>query len=196
MKITRLERILTPGRSNYPRGGGDKAKGLIELDRVPEPWFPRRVRRNHEGCVVQVEKGVSLFTRTNQLRARSKAFLGSLVVASTLVVSLGVAVQPSGALSSSAFCKTIYTWKPVSPPSSFTTTGYHKWALEYLPIYEKLASEAPNAATKNILNAIVKILTYYSTAGSAKALEAYALANAKTYQNDAQALAKAIIACA
>jgi hypothetical protein len=118
------------------------------------------------------------------------------VVASTLVVSLGVAVQPSGALSNSAFCKTIYTWKPVSPPSSFSTTSYHKWALEYLPIYEKLASEAPNSATKNILNEIVKILKYYSTASSAKALEAYALENSKTYETDAQALAKAIIACA
>jgi hypothetical protein len=137
-----------------------------------------------------------LFTRANQLRARSKAILGSVIVASTLVVSLGVAVQPSGALSSSAFCKTIYTWRPQSPPSSFTTASYHKWALAYLPIYEKLASEAPNAATKNILNEIVKILKYYSTAASAKSLEAYALANSKTYQTDAQALAKAIIACA
>jgi hypothetical protein len=137
-----------------------------------------------------------LFTRTNQLRAKTKAILGSVVVASTLIVSLGVAVPPSGALSSSAFCKTIYTWKPASPPSAFTTNGYHKWALDYLPIYEKLASEAPNKATKNILNEIVNILKYYSTASSAKALEAYALANSKTYETDAQALAKAIIACA
>ena len=117
-------------------------------------------------------------------------------MASTLLVSLGVAVPPSGALGTSAFCKTIFTWKPVSPPSSYTTANYHKWAAEYLPIYEKLASEAPNASTKTILNEIVTILKYYSTASSAKALEAYALANSKTYEKDAQALAKAIIACA
>jgi hypothetical protein len=122
--------------------------------------------------------------------------LRSIVVAGTLAVSLGVAMPPSGALSSSTFCKTIYTWKPVTPPTAFTTAGYHKWASEYLPIYEKLASEAPNASTKNILNGIVTILKYYSTASSVKALETYVLANAKTYQKDASALAKAIIACA
>lgn len=135
-------------------------------------------------------------TRTNHLRVRTKAIVGSLIVASTLVVSLGVAVAPSGALGTSAFCKTIFTWKPVSPPSSYTTSNYHKWATAYLPIYEKLASEAPNKATKDILNEIVSILKYYSSASSASAIEAYALSHAKTYTTDAQALAKAIIACA
>jgi len=137
-----------------------------------------------------------LFTRASHLRTRTRAILGSVLVAATLTVSLGVAVPTSGALGTSAFCQTIFTWKPATPPSSYTTTSYHKWALAYLPIYEKLASEAPNAATKNILNEIVKILKYYSTASSAKSLEAYAAANSKTYTKDAQALAKAIIACA
>jgi len=42
----------------------------------------------------------------------------------TFVVSLGVAVPGSGAAGNSAFCKTMLTYKPVSPPTKVTTANY------------------------------------------------------------------------
>ncbi len=126
-----------------------------------------------------------------------KVFLGSAVVIGTLVVPLGIGVEGSGA--ASAFCSTLRTWEtnpPKAPPSGFTTAAYHAWAKSYLPLYEKLASEAPNAKTKTILNDVVTILKDYASASSIQKLEADAAANAKGYEQDAQALAQAVISCA
>ena len=44
----------------------------------------------------------------------------------TLVISLGVSVPSSSALGTSAFCKTMFTYHPVAPPSAVTTTSYRK----------------------------------------------------------------------
>lgn len=80
------------------------------------------------------------------------------MVLATLVVSLGVSTPSSSALGTSAFCKTMFTYKPVAPPTKISTASYQKWAKTALPFYEKLDSEAPNAKTKTILNEIVTIL--------------------------------------
>jgi hypothetical protein len=114
----------------------------------------------------------------------------------TLVVSLGVSVPSSSALGTSAFCKTMFTYKPVAPPTKISTKSYQKWAKASLQFYEKLDSEAPNAKTKVILDEIVTILKYEASSSSLKSLEAYIAANHAHFAKSSIALAKAIIACA
>jgi hypothetical protein len=117
-------------------------------------------------------------------------------VAAVMLVSLGVAVPSSSALGTSAFCQTIFTYKPIKPPSTFTTTTYHAWAKSYLPFYEELASEAAKSSTKKVLTEIVTVLKYEANAKSLTSLEKYVATNQTTWTNDAKALANAIIACA
>lgn len=119
-----------------------------------------------------------------------------MVVLATLVVSLGVAVPSSSALSSSPFCKTIETYKPVNPPTSISTTSYHAWAKSFLPLYEKLAKEAPNLKTKNSLTELVTILKYEANSTSLKGLEAYIVSNHVGWSNGLKALVKAFLAYA
>jgi rubrerythrin len=137
-----------------------------------------------------------VLTRTRHLAATSRTALASGVVLATLVVSLGVSVPTSSAIGTSAFCKTLFTSKPTPPPTKVSTTSYKNWAKAALPFYEKLASEAPNKKTKNVLNEIVTILKYEAKSSSLKSLEAYLLTNQVHFTNDGKALATAIIACA
>lgn len=137
-----------------------------------------------------------MFTGTRRLVATSRAALASGVVLATLVVSLGVAVPSSSALGSSAFCKTLFSYKPIAPPTKVNTVSYKKWAKADLPFYEKLASEAPNAKTKTILNEIVTILKYEANSTSLKSLETYVAANHVHFAKSSIALAHAIVACA
>jgi site-specific recombinase len=83
-----------------------------------------------------------------------------------------------------------------TPPTSISTTAYHAWAKAYLPLYEKLASNAPNASTKKLLNAVVTVLKYEAGANSLAKLEKYIGENEKEYAAGAKALASAIISCA
>ena len=137
--------------------------------------------------------------RTGRHAKRFTSLVGGLVAASLMAVSLG-AVTPAGAsttrdASSSAFCTTLisYHW---TAPSSANYTKYKAWVKQALPFYEKLASEAPNTATKNVLNEVVTVLKAYESSGS---LSAFALDQAK-YQKQwiagSKALAAAIISCA
>lgn len=137
-----------------------------------------------------------MFTRTRRMVATSRTALASGVVLATLVVSLGVSVPSSSALGTSPFCKTMFTFKPVAPPTKISTATYSKWAKAYLPFYEKLDSEAPNAKTKAILDEIVTILKYEASSNSLKGLETYIATNHKNFAKSSIALAKAIIACA
>jgi hypothetical protein len=114
----------------------------------------------------------------------------------TLVVSLGVSVPSSSALGTSAFCKTMFTYRPVAPPTAVTTKSYRKWAKSILPFYEKLASEAPNVKTKVILNEIVTILKAEASSTSLKGLESYIFAHHANFAKSSKALAQAIVACA
>ncbi len=112
-----------------------------------------------------------------------------------MVVSLGVAVPSSSASSTSAFCSTIRTYKPTTPPKSITTATYHAWAKSLLPFYEKLASEAPNAKTKTELNELVTILNYEADSTKLTSLEAYIAANGTAWANGLKALVSSLMAC-
>ena len=127
------------------------------------------------------------------------ALVGSLAAA-VMMVSLGVAVPASGAAtvrsaSPSAFCSTIYTYHPTTP-SGTNYASSRKWAKSYLPFYKKLTSEAPNSATKKVLNEIVTILKYESNQTSLKALSTYVVKNQKYWVKASKSLAAAISSCA
>jgi hypothetical protein len=134
---------------------------------------------------------------TTKFTARTRGALASVLVLGTLVLSLGVAVPSSSA--ASKFCATLISYETkyaskATPPTSLT--GYRAWAKELLPFYEKLASEAPDASAKTVLNEVVIILKYESTQTSITKLTKYVAANSKKFEASEKTLAKDIEACA
>jgi hypothetical protein len=123
-----------------------------------------------------------------------------MVTAGILVLSLGVAVPSSGAAgtysaSQSAFCKTLFSFRETAPKGT-NLNDYKAWAKAVLPLYEKLASEAPNSASKKVLNDLVTIFKDYQGAASLAKLEAYEAANHAQFLKNTKALSAAIISCA
>jgi hypothetical protein len=118
-----------------------------------------------------------------------------------MVVSLGVSTVDASAssyrsASSSAFCTTIFTYHPAIPPSSTNFKSYKAWAKALVPFYEKLASEAPNAATKSVLGEVVVVLKYYSKSSSLTKLDASVLKYHAKWEAGSKALAAAVVSCA
>jgi len=113
-----------------------------------------------------------------------------------MVVSLGVAVPSSSASKSSSFCTSIKTYKPTKPPTAINTASYHAWAKALLPFYERLASEAPNAKTKQELNELVTILKYEANSTSLSGLESYVSTHGVAWANGLKALISAFMSCA
>ncbi len=141
-----------------------------------------------------------MIVRTRLMVSASRVALAGMVTAGILVLSLGVAVPNSGAVGSysaseSAFCKTMFTFKE-STPSGTSLNDYKSWAKGIIPLYEKLASEAPNAPTKKVLNQLVTILKDYQSAGSLAGLKAYEVANHASFLKNTKAFSAAIVACA
>lgn len=143
-------------------------------------------------------EGVAMLQGFSRMSRAAKSLVAAATMLTALTISLGAATS-SSALGSSPFCTTLFTWETQyaskdTPPTSLA--GYRAWAKELLPFYEKLASEAPNAATKNTLNEVVTILQFESKKLSTSALDAYVLANKAKWLSGTKALAKAIESCA
>ncbi len=146
-----------------------------------------------------LEEGVTMLHRSRRLVNATRGAIAGATVFVVLTVSLGAFASSSSALGSSPFCKTLFTYETeyaskATPPTSMS--GYRAWAGELVPFYEKLASEAPNTATKNTLNEVVTILKWESKKQSITALETYVAANHLKFEDGTKALAKAIEACA
>jgi hypothetical protein len=146
-----------------------------------------------------MEERVTMFNHAKKYVSGTRAALAGAVVCGTLVLSLGMAVPNSYAFGSSKFCQTILTFETKyaskeTPPTSIK--GYKAWAKFLLPLYEKLAAEAPNDASKTTLNEVVKILKYESTDTSFTSLAAYIKANSVKFDNGSKTLGKDIAACA
>jgi hypothetical protein len=125
----------------------------------------------------------------------TKVAIGAAMVVTTLALPLSLSA-PAGA--TSAFCSTLETWAthpPKSAPTSYSVAAYHAWANTVIPIYEKLASEAPNAQTKDLFNEVVAILKAYDGAKSISSLKATAVADSAKFKNDAKALEQAVLTC-
>ena len=136
-----------------------------------------------------------------KFRSKSpKVAFGAVVASAAMMLSVAVA-SPSGASSvpsaaGSQFCTTILTYHPAVPPAITSLKSYQAWAKTLEPFYEKLASEAPNAASKSVLNAVVTVLKDYVSSKSLPKLDAYIAANHAAWTKGTKALAAAIISCA
>jgi hypothetical protein len=128
-----------------------------------------------------------------------------MVTAGILVLSLGVAVPNSAAAKTSSaseatFCKTLIgfslKFRSDATPTGTGIGAYHSWVKKVLPLYEQLASEAPNAGTKTFLNELVKILKEYGSVTSLSKLATTELANQAKYLKGTKQLTSAIVGCA
>jgi hypothetical protein len=142
-----------------------------------------------------------LKVRTNFLPARARGVIGGVLASAVLLVSMGVSTSVASAssitsASPSAFCTTIFSYHASAVPSPTNLKSYKAWAKSLEPFYEKLASEAPNAATKSVLNEVVVVLKYYVSSSSITKLDSSVAKYSAKWAAGAKALSKAIISCA
>ncbi len=135
----------------------------------------------------------------NRMKSPVAAF-GAVVASAAMMLSVAVA-SPSGASSvqsaaGSAFCTTIFRAPHTIAPASTNFKAYQAWAKSLEPFYAKLASEAPNASSKAVLNEVVVVLKDYIASKSLPKLDAYIIKNQAAWTKGAKALAAAIISCA
>jgi hypothetical protein len=133
--------------------------------------------------------------------ALTKIALIAGTVATLMALStLGADVTNAGANSisagSSSFCKNIKTFAVAEPPVFVTISTYHVWAKLYLPSYERLASEAPNAAVKKLLNETVAILKYEEKATNLSKLKKYVAAHRTLWNRGVTSITQSDISCA
>ncbi len=140
-------------------------------------------------------------TRTRLFNTHSRTAVAGAVAGSVLVVSMGVAVASSGASSTyvsaspSAFCTTLLTFHAKAPTGT-NYKSYRAWAKTYLPFWKKLASEAPNKATKKVLGELVTIVKYEANAKSEAALGKYISTHQTQWTNGWKAFSTAAVSCA
>jgi soluble cytochrome b562 len=143
--------------------------------------------------------------RTKLMLTSARTAAAGVLAAGVLVFSMGVGVPSSGAAQyrssdEAAFCKTLIgfsiKFRTDAAPTGSTLTDYHAWVKKVIPLYESLASEAPNAATKKFLNALVAILKDYGSATSLSKLGSYETKNEATYLKGTKQLAASIEGCA
>ncbi len=127
---------------------------------------------------------------------RLKRVLAGGVVSATMGVALvaGPVATSSASASMSPFCKTLTTFHPKSPPGT-GYMAYRTWAKTYLPFFQKLASEAPNASTKSVLTAMVQIIQHESNFTSDKAFAAYVATHNGTWTKGWKSFASAVMSC-
>jgi hypothetical protein len=142
-----------------------------------------------------------LKVRTNFLMGQVRGTIGGVLASAVLLVTMGVSTQSASAASyksasSSAFCTTIFSYHAKAVPSPTNLTSYKAWAKSLEPFYESLAKEAPNAATKAVLNEVVVVLKYYVSSSSITKLDASVLKYHSKWSAGSKALAAAIVSCA
>ena len=135
------------------------------------------------------------------MKVRTRAAIGGVLASAVLLVSTGIGAQSASAssyrsASESQFCSTIITYHPTAVPNATNLKSYRAWAKSLIPFYEKLASEAPNAATKSVLNEVVVVLKYYENSSSITKLDASVLKYHAKWAAGAKSLANAVVACA
>ncbi|MDE3082040.1 MAG: hypothetical protein KGJ39_01320 [Acidobacteriota bacterium] len=135
---------------------------------------------------------------TTSLRSRVQRLGVATLAAATFSVALGVGASSASTTQSAAmspFCKTLTTFHPKSPPASNNYTAYRAWSKQYLPFFQRLASQAPNAATKTLMNDLVQYVKAGANATSAKALGAYLVAHRAQWTKGWKAFISATMAC-
>lgn len=147
------------------------------------------------------DEGVTLNTRFRFSATRPRSVIGGTIASAVLLVSMGFGASTSGAstiqsASSSAFCTTIISYRPMVVPIPNNLKSFKAWAKSLEPFYEKLASEAPNASTKSVLNAVVSVVKSYASSSSLSKLNSYLLKYHAKWTAGSKALSAAIKSCA
>jgi len=142
-----------------------------------------------------------LKVRNNFISGRARGAIGGILASAALLVSMGVSTSGASAssfksASPSAFCTTIFSYHATAVPSPTNLKSYRAWAKSLEPFYETLASEAPSAASKSVLNEVVVVLKYYVSSSSISKLDASVLKYHAKWAAGTAALAKAIESCA
>ena len=135
---------------------------------------------------------------TTSLALRARRLAAATLAAATLSVALGAGAVSASTTQSAAmspFCKTLTTFHPKSPPAANNYTAYRTWSKQYLPFFQKLASQAPNTATKTLMNDLVQYIKAGANATSAKALGAYLAAHRVQWTKGWKAFISATMAC-
>jgi len=123
--------------------------------------------------------------------------VGPLVASAALSISLGAATSGAAKMTSaspSAFCHTIMSINIKSPAMTSYKT-YRAWAVAYLPTYEKLAAQAPNASVKRILDRVVAMMKASANLTNFKTFASYIATHRAEWSSDWLALTKAIGVC-
>ena len=135
---------------------------------------------------------------TTKLVARARRVAVAGLAAVSFSVALGVGAANATTTQSAAlspFCKTLTTFHPKSPPPATNYTAYRAWARQYLPFFQKLASEAPNVATKTLMNELAQYVKAEANVTSAKALGAYFYAHRVQWTKGWKAFLSATMSC-
>jgi hypothetical protein len=177
---------------------------VFRAHHLVENWRTKAVRRSFwassKSGASHLDEGVTLQIRSKFSALRPRSVIGGAVASAVLLVSMGFGTAAGASTiqsaSPSAFCSTIITYHPTTIPNPKSLTAYKAWAKSLIPFYEKLASEAPNASTKSLLNAVVAVLKYYASSTSLPKLNGYILKYHSKWAAGSKALATAIISCA
>lgn len=128
------------------------------------------------------------------LLSRAGTAAAALGVTLALAAPMALSAGPASA-TESAFCHTLLTFHSKQPTGT-SYTAWRNWAKTYLPFWEKLASEAPSASTKAVLNELVTILKYSANAKNYTQIGAYVAAHEKWWVNGWKAYAHDVMTCA
>lgn len=129
--------------------------------------------------------------------SRFQRLLAAGLVSATL--GMAISVGPSGVSTASAsmspFCKTLTSFHPKNPPTGTNYQAYRVWAKTYLPLFQKLASQAPNASTKTVLTEMAQILKHESSLYSTHAFAAYVASHRTAWTKGWKSFASAVMSC-
>jgi|GEM_PF-1246330 len=132
---------------------------------------------------------------------RVRSTISAVALSGALVASVGALASPSGAntvkfAAPSPFCKTLLSFSSMKgAPSTANLTTYRHWIAVYLPKFETLDSQAPNASVKRVLDEIVAVLKSESSLTSAVKLQHYIVKNQKQWTNDWKVFATSAMSC-
>ncbi len=135
---------------------------------------------------------------------RKRRFVGwshvKAVAAAGVVAVLFSTAVPVGAsqvilASSSPFCTTLLSFHPHAPQNTRDWKAYRVFAKSVLPMFEKLATEAPNKGTKEAMTELVAQLKFDSSSGNFSAFKAYSTTHLRHWEYDWQQFASSVLAC-
>lgn len=96
----------------------------------------------------------------------------------------------------SPFCTTIMSFAKTKPlPPSTNPKFYHQWMVTYLPKFQTLESQAPNAQVKTALGQMITVMQTQGKASSVAQLKKLVASNRTLWANDFKALLKAVTGC-